>query len=962
MKSGPKFLTSLRIVKVLNPIVPGILFFMMNQIVVSGKSLYVDYSYEPNPAELLDNEVCILHPNSMASLEEGQNRGNRFFAYLSLVEVAKDAPYFQDLESRGVKLIGENPGWESRLIDIRGQEWQDFFVSKLAQQAVDRNFDGFFVDTLDSIQLLGLTRDSESFRSYEKAIVDSITKLKSAFPNKKIVINRGFDLIGDLEDVIDGVLIESVFFTSDIAGAESVSVDWATTEALVGEIDRIQQAGLETYVIDYVAPGDRESAIEAESRIRSLGCIPYIGTRKLDGSNVHEIPIARKILVVYGHDPDEVEEEPVFPGDTLAISKVQTPLEWMGYEFEYHHIGNGIPQSWNDHEYCGVVIDESLTVPRRYDVPFAKWLVQRVSDEHKVLFLGTCGFASDIAKQILFGKLGVTFKGKISRADMAAGDVTATVVDPGFMNYEVTTEPVKRGFEAVQGPEDARVLVGLEMQTFHGTTVRFEPVFLANWGGFLLAPYAGHQVSPEIDLSHVNPFKFLGAIWPSGDFPVPDVTTRQGLRAFYSHIDGDGFVSVGSFPGRPVCGEILHDELLRDLPFPVTVSVVEAEIRGHMLTQSNPDVEMFESVARKIFSLPHIEPASHSYSHPYVWDPADKSYYGQYKSLNLPLKLTARYPKIDLEREIGGSLRFIKDKLSGTDNPPKIFLWSGNCRPSSEALRLVREAGIENMNGGNTILSRRFPGLAAVAPKLIAENGEIQVFASNQNEFYYTDGWKGPFYHGFKKVIETFEMTESPRRLKPVNVYYHFYSAERRDSLSALLEIYDWCRLHELHLMTTSDYAGMVRDSHHTRISELDANTWRVQNKGLQQTFRIPANRGYPDLNRSKGVIGYRKFQDAWYIAADGSEEVIISLHEKEVVRPHLVSSTESLTVEKMTPDSLTCFNRSGIRSSTVTLGGLSKGNWVVTTDSGTKLEAVEPAGVFRFKLPPGETATVVQR
>ena len=261
-----------------------------------------------------------------------------------------------------------------------------------------------------------------------------------------------------------------------------------------------------------------------------------------------------------------------------------------------------------------------------------------------------------------------------------------------------------------------------------------------------------------------------------------------------------------------------------------------------------------------------MEPASHSYSHPFVWNPEDKSYYQYYDTLNLPLKLTSRYPKIRLEREIGGSLGYIEERLTGKENPPKVFLWSGNCRPSVEALRLVREAGIENMNGGNTILSKRFRGIAAVAPKLVSTGGEIQVFASNQNEYYYTDGWKGPYFNGFSRVIETFELTESPRRLKPVNVYYHFYSAERSDSLLALEQIYDWCKSQELHLMTASQYATMVRDSFHTDIFEIEDRKWKISNRGHHQTFRLPVSAGFPDLTDSEGVIGFREFQDSWYI------------------------------------------------------------------------------------------------
>ena len=52
------------------------------------------------------------------------------------------------------------------------------------------------------------------------------------------------------------------------------------------------------------------------------------------------------------------------------------------------------------------------------------------------------------------------------------------------------------------------------------------------------------------------------------------------------------------------------------------------------------------------------------------------------------------------------------------------------------------------------------------------------------NENVYTNDWTGPFY-GFRDVIDTFRMTGEPRRLKPINLYYHTYSASKVAALKA---------------------------------------------------------------------------------------------------------------------------------------------------------------------------------
>ena len=68
---------------------------------------------------------------------------------------------------------------------------------------------------------------------------------------------------------------------------------------------------------------------------------------------------------------------------------------------------------------------------------------------------------------------------------------------------------------------------------------------------------------------------------------------------------------------------------------------------------------------------------------------------------------------------------------------------------------------------------------------------ELQVYAPVINENVYTNLWTGPYY-GFRRVLETFALTESPRRLKPIDVYYHFYSGAKVAGQQAWAEVYDF--------------------------------------------------------------------------------------------------------------------------------------------------------------------------
>ena len=116
-----------------------------------------------------------------------------------------------------------------------------------------------------------------------------------------------------------------------------------------------------------------------------------------------------------------------------------------------------------------------------------------------------------------------------------------------------------------------------------------------------------------------------------------------------------------------------------------------------------------------------------------------------------------------------------------------------------------------NMNGGDTLITRSNPSLALVAPLGVTKNGHFQVYAPNQNENVYTNNWLGPFY-GYERVIETFELTNVPYRLKPIDIYFHTYSASKPASLKALDKVFRWATEQETNPVHASDYIRKVLD------------------------------------------------------------------------------------------------------------------------------------------------------
>jgi len=218
----------------------------------------------------------------------------------------------------------------------------------------------------------------------------------------------------------------------------------------------------------------------------------------------------------------------------------------------------------------------------------------------------------------------------------------------------------------------------------------------------------------------------------------------------------------------------------------------------------------------------------------------------------------------------------------------KVFLWTGDCNPGADALGLAHRGGLMNMNGGDTTITRSLPSLTLVGPLGIPKKGYFQVYAPNQNENVYTNNWLGPFY-GYERVIETFELTDTPYRLKPIDIYFHTYSASKPASLNALDKVFRWAIAQETTPVYASDYIRKVLDFNRLVVARTP-DGWRVRGAENLRELRSPAALGQPDLGASRAVAGFNRHGDSLYLHLADSEAEI-RFRSAAAPAPYLVSA-----------------------------------------------------------------------
>ena len=212
-----------------------------------------------------------------------------------------------------------------------------------------------------------------------------------------------------------------------------------------------------------------------------------------------------------------------------------------------------------------------------------------------------------------------------------------------------------------------------------------------------------------------------------------------------------------------------------------------------------------------------------------------------------------------------GTLKNI-NALVPKDAPRKAIsvFWSGDCAPRLKVLDYIYKHNILNINGGYTTISNVNPWITLVAPMGLERGDYYQIYTGAQNENVFTNDWLGPFW-GYKRVVQTFKLTDSPRRLKPIDIYYHLYSGSKAASLNALKYVFNWSIKQEVMPIFTSEYIPKAMDFFTVSMAN-EQNQWLVDGMHDLKTIRIEYKNVEALLSSASSVMGIKHFQNHTYL------------------------------------------------------------------------------------------------
>jgi hypothetical protein len=823
------------------------------------KSAIVYYGEDISYSMVGIHDYIIVEPNNIDTYRHGfELYKKNIYAYVSIGEIDKDIPAYKILDKK--LIIGKNRAWKSDVLDITNPAYKKFLFEKVIDPLVKKGFKNFFFDTLDSYELV--TKTQKERQKSQAALIDIIKSFKQRYTDAKLIINRGFEIIDAVHDDIEAMLFESYYYG---VGGENLAykkVSQSDRAWLDAKLKKVQKYHKDIICVDYLPlkkiPKEAQNIAE---KLQNRGFIPYIATRELDTYGVSsKNPIKREILTLI----DESQNDRI---TSTAHRLGALALEYQGYIQALFDISrHKLPSMTQMQRYQGVII--WLFHPYKESHKLISWIKKLQKYNIKVVFAGDF-YLTNLA---LLQELGL----KVNDTMQNNKQLHVVTKDP-MMGFEINP-PLNSQLYSINLKE-GRPLYSVANQKDQKSTL----AAVTPWGGYAVSNAFTIELAGD-DLWSINPFEFFKTTLRLQQLPVPDTTTLNGKRILFSHIDGDGIMNRVEWDPKLFSGDTIYSDILSRYKMPISVSVIGAEINNNGLYPKL--APQLQSIVKKMYALKNVEPATHTFTHPFFWEKIDIN-----GDLSPKYRLKPKGYRFSLDYEIKGMLDEINKQFLPKNKEPKAqtVFWSGNCAPTEKVLHNIYKNHLLNINGGDTYINNLHPWLSYVSPMGIKRGGYYQIYTGQQNENIYTNEWLGPFW-GFKKVVQTFELTDKPKRLKPIDIYYHLYSGSKQASLNALKYVYNWALKEDVSPIFTSEYIPKVMDYYEISIAK-EQQHYLIKGVKNLKTLRID-KRVKKYIPLTQNLAGERFVNKSLYLhIGDKSELTLTDKAVSKLQTPYLVSA-----------------------------------------------------------------------
>ncbi len=764
---------------------------------LKDKSAMVYYGKDISYSMVGIHDYIIVQPELIDVYSHGfKIYKEKMYAYVSINEIQESIKEYKYVDKSWV--ISENREWGSKVLDIKNRDYQEFIFKRLIEPRMKDGFQNFFFDTLDSYQLG--TKTEKERETSRKELIHFLKEFHTRYPDAKLILNRGFDVIDEVHEGIEAVLFESYY--NGLGGETGYKeLSDGDREWLDIYLDKIKAYDINIISLEYLSADEIDTkADKIIEKIKARGMIPYISHRELViYGKSSKNAIKREILTLVDEMLNDRKELSAHKNGAVI-------LEYMGYIQTLYDINKGLPKIDKIRHYAGIILwlDESYYAPKE----LLEWIKKVKALDIKILFVNNF---SGLENNKYLKKLGIKYKNvkKQSIEILSQSSMIGYEVEPSLSLVNIQLK-VKHSIKS---------LLVYKLENSKESTVSA----IMPWGGYAINGSFIVNLKKD-NLWVVNPFKFFKETLRLKELIVPDVTTENGRRLLFTHVDGAGIMKRVESDQEYFSGEIILNEILKHYKIPHSVSIIKAN-----LVDNSFDMKLSKKITeivKNMYKLSNTESLAHS---------------------------------VLLQKEFSQTI--------------------------------INKNDILNINTGKTSITIDKPWLSYIGPLAIKRGNYYHIYTGAQNEIVFTNNWFGPFW-GFKRVVQTFKLTNSPRRFKPIDIYYHIYSGSKKASLKALKYIFDWSLKQDVLPIFTSEYIPKVKDFYEISMAN-EYNLWLIDGMDSLTTLRIEKADASIDFKKSKTTLGIKHFENHTYISLDKSKKHFIKIDKEEEYMPdsYLISS-----------------------------------------------------------------------
>lgn len=226
-------------------------------------------------------DIIAFDSDSYPAFKEQRRKDQIILGYLSTTEAETYRDYYDTIKSMNIFMRPSDLWDEHMVLDIRKAEWRKYFINTLVPRVLDKDFDGIMLDTIDTVLYLE-EEHPEEFKGMREAAIQFIIELRQAYPNTKLMLNRGFPILQEVAPYIDYLLAESIRVEYNFDNNTAKYFPQEYYENVVGEIQaaRAKNPKLQVVTLDYWDMSGQAASARRNiySEQRSHGFIPYVTT------------------------------------------------------------------------------------------------------------------------------------------------------------------------------------------------------------------------------------------------------------------------------------------------------------------------------------------------------------------------------------------------------------------------------------------------------------------------------------------------------------------------------------------------------------------------------------------------------------------------------------------------------------------------------------------------------------